>query len=90
MLWDTHSHLADKRIEARGVASVHHVIKQTLKLGVISVSLNQQGDQLFDKPHQITLADVFLYEFQQRDPSVSHNLVVRHDRNIDQRKGGGV
>ncbi|ESE89703.1 hypothetical protein SEH50133_09917 [Salmonella enterica subsp. houtenae serovar 50:g,z51:- str. 01-0133] len=63
MLWDTHSHLADKCIETLGVASVHHVIKQTLKLGVISVSLNQQGDQ----PHQITLADMFLYEFQQRD-----------------------
>lgn len=90
MLWDTYSDLADKRVESRGVVSVHHIIKQTLKLGAISVSLNQQGDRLFDKPHQVTLADVFLYELQQRDAVVPHDLVVRHDRNIDQRKFNGV
>lgn len=69
---------------------LHHVIKQALKLGAINVSPNQQGDQLFDMPYQVTLMDVFLYELQQSDAAEPHNLIIRHDCNIDQRKGGGV
>ena len=66
--------------------ALHHIAEQRVQLTFGSVLCAYQRDQPLQQVHQIPLADMLLQQLQQRDPPMLHDVIIRNDGNIHQRK----